>query len=60
MSQVEVQIMGQSYLLACPSGAEERFHTAVRKVDAAMCGIRDAGKDIVKSINGIGDRLVFG
>ena len=44
MSQVEVQIMGQSYLLACPPGAEERFHTAVRKVDAAMCSIRDAGK----------------
>ena len=44
MSQVEVQIMGQSYLLACPPGAEERFHTAVRKVDTAMCSIRDAGK----------------
>ena len=37
MNQVEVQIMGQSYILGCPPGAEERFHTAVRKVDAAMC-----------------------
>jgi cell division protein ZapA len=44
MSQVEVQIMGQSYILGCPPGAEERFHTAVRKVDEAMCKIRDAGK----------------
>ena len=44
MSQVEVQIMGQSYILGCPEGAEDRFHTAVRKVDEAMCKIRDAGK----------------
>ena len=44
MNQVEVQIMGQSYILGCPPGAEERFHTAVRKVDTAMCSIRDAGK----------------
>jgi cell division protein ZapA len=44
MSQVEVQIMGQSYILGCPPGAGERFHTAVRKVDEAMCKIRDAGK----------------
>ena len=44
MNQVEVQIMGQSYILGCPTGAEQRFQTAVRKVDAAMCSIRDAGK----------------
>ena len=44
MNQVEVQIMGQSYILGCPPGAEERFHTAVKRVDAAMCSIRDAGK----------------
>ena len=44
MNQVEVQIMGQSYILGCPAGAEERFQSAVRKVDAAMCSIRDAGK----------------
>ena len=44
MNQVEVQIMGQSYILGCPAGAEERFQSAVRKVDAAMCKIRDSGK----------------
>jgi len=44
MKQVEVQIMGQSYLLGCPEGGEDRLGKAVRKVDAAMCKIRDAGK----------------
>ncbi|NDC61090.1 MAG: cell division protein ZapA [Betaproteobacteria bacterium] len=44
MNQIEVQIMGQSYILGCPPGAEQRFHTSVRKVDEAMCKIRDAGK----------------
>ena len=44
MKQLEVQIMGQSYLLGCPEGGEERLQQAVRKVDAAMCKIRDAGK----------------
>jgi cell division protein ZapA len=44
MKQVEVQIMGQSYLLGCPEGGEELLQQAVRKVDAAMCKIRDAGK----------------
>ncbi|TFZ03342.1 cell division protein ZapA [Ramlibacter rhizophilus] len=44
MKQVEVQIMGQSYLLACPEGGEARLREAVDKVDAAMCRIRDAGK----------------
>lgn len=42
--QVEVQIMGQSYILGCPAGGEERLLSAVRKVDEAMCKIRDAGK----------------
>jgi cell division protein ZapA len=42
--QVEVQIMGQSYLLACPEGGEQRLLEAVEKVDTAMCKIRDAGK----------------
>jgi len=42
--QIEVQIMGQSYLLGCPEGGEERLQTAVSRVDAAMCKIRDAGK----------------
>ncbi len=42
--QIEVQIMGQSYLLGCPDGGEERLLAAVGRVDAAMCKIRDAGK----------------
>ena len=41
--QMDVQIMGQSYILGCPEGGEEGLMTAVRKVDAAMCKIRDAG-----------------
>jgi cell division protein ZapA len=42
--QIEVQIMGQSYLLGCPEGGEGRLLDAVEKVDTAMCKIRDAGK----------------
>ncbi len=44
MKQLEVQIMGQSYLLACPEGGEQRLLEAVLRVDTAMCKIRDAGK----------------
>jgi cell division protein ZapA len=44
MSQIEVQIMGQGYALACPDGAEERLQQAVQSVDLAMCKIRDSGK----------------
>lgn len=44
MKQLEVQIMGQSYLLGCPEGGDARLLDAVDKVDAAMCKIRDAGK----------------
>jgi cell division protein ZapA len=44
MKQLEVQIMGQSYLLGCPTGGEQRLLEAVEKVDTAMCKIRDAGK----------------
>lgn len=44
MKQIEVQIMGQGYLLGCPEGGEARLHEAVQRVDAAMCKIRDAGK----------------
>ena len=44
MNQIEVQIMGQSYLLGCPEGGEARLREAVDKVDSAMCRIRDAGK----------------
>lgn len=42
--QVEVQIMGQSYLLSCPEGGEASLLDAVERVDTAMCRIRDAGK----------------
>ena len=42
--QLEVQIMGQSYILGCPADGQERLLAAVHKVDAAMCKIRDAGK----------------
>lgn len=42
--QLDVQIMGQSYILGCPEGGEARLLAAVRKVDEAMCKIRDAGK----------------
>lgn len=44
MKQLEVQIMGQSYLLGCPEGGESRLLEAVERVDTAMCKIRDAGK----------------
>jgi len=44
MKQIEVQIMGQSYLLGCPDGGEAHLREAVERVDAAMCKIRDAGK----------------
>ncbi len=44
MKQIEVVIMGQSYLLGCPEGGEERLKTAVTQVDKEMCAIRDSGK----------------
>lgn len=44
MKQLEVQIMGQNYLLGCPENGDARLLEAVSRVDAAMCKIRDAGK----------------
>ncbi len=44
IKQIEVQIMSQTYLLACPVDGEEALRESVAKVDAAMCRIRDAGK----------------
>ena len=44
MKQLEVQILGQSYLLGCPEGGDARLLEAVERVDTAMCKIRDAGK----------------
>jgi len=44
MKQVEVTILGQSYLLACPEGGDALLQAAVAAVDREMSGIRDAGK----------------
>ena len=44
MKQLEVQIMGQNYMLGCPENSETRLREAVGTVDSAMCKIRDAGK----------------
>jgi len=44
MKQIDVQIMGQSYLLGCPDDGEARLLEAVNRVDTAMCKIREAGK----------------
>jgi cell division protein ZapA len=44
MKQMEVTILGQSYLLACPEGGEDLLRQAVSRVDQEMSAIRDAGK----------------
>lgn len=44
MKQIEVTIMGQSYVLGCPEGGERSLLEAVATVDKEMCAIRDAGK----------------
>ena len=44
MKQMEVTIMGQSYLLGCPEGGEATLSRAVAQVDREMSAIRDAGK----------------
>ena len=44
MKQVEVTIMGQSYLLGCPEGGEGALRQAVANVDREMCAIRDSGR----------------
>ncbi|QJC56012.1 Cell division protein ZapA [Polaromonas vacuolata] len=44
MKKLEVQIMGQNYLLGCPENGDARMLEAVNRVDVAMCKIRDAGK----------------
>ena len=44
MKQMEVTIMGQSYLLGCPEGGEAALTAAVAQVDREMSAIRDAGK----------------
>lgn len=44
MKQIEVTIMGQTYLLGCPEGGEQLLLEAVNAVDREMCTIRDGGK----------------
>ncbi|MBV8468548.1 MAG: cell division protein ZapA [Burkholderiaceae bacterium] len=44
MKQMEVTIMGQSYLLGCPEGGEQALSAAVAEVDKEMCAIRDTGR----------------
>ncbi len=44
MKQMEVTIMGQSYLLGCPDGGDVALAKAVAQVDREMSAIRDAGK----------------
>ena len=44
MKQMEVTILGQSYLLGCPEGGEAALTQAVAQVDREMSAIRDAGK----------------
>ena len=44
MKQIEVTIMGQSYVLGCPEGGETALLEAVDQVDREMSAIRDGGK----------------
>lgn len=44
MKQMEVTILGQSYILACPDGGERALLDAVARVDTEMSKIRDSGK----------------
>ena len=44
MKQIEVTILGQSYILGCPEGGETSLLEAVASVDREMSAIRDAGK----------------
>jgi cell division protein ZapA len=44
MKQIEVTILGQSYILGCPEGGETSLLEAVGNVDREMSAIRDSGK----------------
>ena len=44
MKQMEVTILGQSYILGCPDGGEVALLDAVGQVDREMSAIRDGGK----------------
>ncbi|MDO9313843.1 MAG: cell division protein ZapA [Burkholderiaceae bacterium] len=44
MKQIEVTILGQSYVLGCPEGGENLLQASVKAVDREMTTIRAAGK----------------
>ena len=44
LKQIEVTIMGQSYVLGCPEGGEAALLEAVASVDGEMLAIRAKGK----------------
>jgi cell division protein ZapA len=44
VKQMEVTILGQSYILSCPEGREADMLAAVAQVDREMSAIRDGGK----------------
>jgi cell division protein ZapA len=44
MKQLDVTILGQTYVLACPEGGEDGLRAAVAQVDREMTAIRDKGK----------------
>lgn len=48
MNQLEVHIMGQSYVLTCPPEGESQLRNAASRVDTVMCRIRDTGKARVR------------
>ena len=50
MKQLEVQIMGQSYLLGCPEGGEQRLLEAVEKVDTIRTDLGSAGDVIAHQV----------
>jgi cell division protein ZapA len=44
VKQMEVSILGQSYILGCPEGGESLLLEAVGRVDSEMTTIRDSGR----------------
>jgi cell division protein ZapA len=44
LKQIEVTVMGQSYVLGCPDGGEADLLEAVAHVDREMLAIRAKGK----------------
>ena len=44
MIQLDVNIMGMPYRLACRDGEEKTLREAVTYLDGKMCALRDSGK----------------